>query len=93
MLRVCLEWAPEPAKEYLADRTAFDAFIEYEMPDGGIGFTGIETRLSEPFSDPKYDRPDCRRWMTGNHPWQPNADVAAQRHNLLWQGHGSRGAC
>lgn len=85
--RVCFEWAPEPAKDYLADRTAFDAFIEYEMPGGDVGFIGIETKLSEPFSRVVYEGSGYRRWMTGNHPWRPGAHVAALPHNQLWRGH------
>ena len=34
---VRLEWAPDPKEEYLDDRTAFDAFIEYEMEGGEKG--------------------------------------------------------
>ena len=47
---VRMEYAPEPAADYLADRTAFDAFIAYERKGGGKGFFGIETKLTEKFS-------------------------------------------
>lgn len=87
VLHVCFEWAPEPAEEYLSDRTAFDAFVEYEMPDGGVGFIGIETKLCEPFSQVEYDKSEYRRWMTGHHPWRDGANVAALPHNQLWRGH------
>jgi len=69
--RVCFEYAPEPRHEYLNDHTAFDAFVEYERPDGGPGFAGIETKLTEPFSQKRYDSPACRRWMEG--PRSPGA--------------------
>ena len=85
--KVCFEWAPEPAEEYLRDRTAFDAFIEFEITDGGLGFIGIETKLSEPFSPTRYDGEKYRRWMTAGSPWRPEADVAATRHNQLWRNH------
>lgn len=87
--RVELEWAPEPASEYLADRTAFDAFIEFELTSGGLGFVGIETKLTEPFSQKHYDSPAYRRWMTSPRPWRPDADtsVDAVRHNQLWRDH------
>ena len=34
--RVAIEWAPEPAADYLGDRTAFDAFIEYRSTAGRL---------------------------------------------------------
>src|SRR5205807_398203 len=42
---VALEWAPDPAHEYLSDRTAFDAMVEYERCDGSLVLLGIETKL------------------------------------------------
>ena len=86
---VHIEWAPEPAAEYLDDRTAFDAFIEYETEDGQAGFVGIETKLSEPFSVRRYDKPEYRRWMTPDGPWRADAggEVAKQEHNQLWRDH------
>jgi hypothetical protein len=61
--RVVLEWAPEPATDYLGDRTAFDAFIEYRTPDHRLHALGIETKLTESFSAKVYDREEYRRWM------------------------------
>ena len=86
---VRIEWAPEPVADYLDDRTAFDAFIEYEMEDGQAGFVGIETKLSEPFSPRHYDKPAYRRWMTADGPWRADAssEVAKTRHNQLWRDH------
>ena len=86
---VHIEWAPEPAAEYLDDRTAFDAFIEYETQDKRAGFVGIETKLSEPFSVRRYDKPAYRRWMTPDGPWRAAADgeVVKQAHNQLWRDH------
>lgn len=58
VVRMCFEWAPEPADEYLNDRTAFDAFLEYETVDGLPAFIGVETKLSEPFSQKNMTAPD-----------------------------------
>ena len=88
--RVVLEWAPEPAADYLGDRTAFDAFIEYRTPDQRLHALGIETKLTESFSAKVYDREEYRRWMrVPNRPWLPGADarVEAVEHNQLWRDH------
>ena len=88
--RVLIEYAPEPAAEYLNDRTAFDAYVEYLDTAGRPTFTGIEVKLSEPFSQKRYDRPAYRRWMDGpNSPWRPEAweRVAKVSHNQLWRDH------
>lgn len=87
--RVAIEWAPEPMQEYLNDRTAFDAVIEYECAGGGLGFAGIETKLIEPFSDRRYDGPLYRRWMGNGSPWREDSHdrVADVVHNQLWRDH------
>ena len=41
----------------LGDHTAFDAFATYRRPDGSPGCIGIETKLTEPFSQQSYDWP------------------------------------
>lgn len=51
--RIEVEEAPPP-EEHLGDRTAFDAFVEYETTAGESGFLGIETKYTEPFSAPDY---------------------------------------
>lgn len=86
---VHFEWAPEPAGEYLDDRTAFDAFIEYEKEDRKFGFVGIETKLTEPFSQKEYDTPAYRQWMTPDSPWKSEAHdkVSRKTHNQLWRDH------
>lgn len=84
---ICFEWAPQPAAEYLNDCTAFDAFIEYETAHGSRAFIGVETKLSEPFSQKHYDSEQYRRWMTEDSPWLADTDVAATRHNQLWRNH------
>ena len=70
---VRFEWAPTPASEYLSDKTAFDAFIEYDASDGKPGFIAIETKLTEPFSQTVYDGDKYRRWMTQDAPWREDA--------------------
>jgi hypothetical protein len=52
---VDIEYAPDPKEEFLDDRTAFDAFVEFDRVDGTRGFVGIETKLTEPFSRKTYD--------------------------------------
>ena len=89
VIRVALEWAPEPADAYLGDRTAFDAFIEYRTTDGRLCALGIETKLTESFSAKEYDGDRYRRWMrVVDSPWRPEADtVHAIEHNQLWRDH------
>ena len=75
---------------YLNDHTAFDAFIEYRTIDGQLFGLGIETKLSEPFSQKVYDRPEYRRWMQhSDAPWLPESwnNVQAIDHNQLWREH------
>lgn len=85
-----IEWSPKPAMDYLNDHTAFDAFIEYRTADGQLFGLGIETKLSEPFSQKEYVRPEYRRWMQlPDSPWLPEAwnKVQGIRHNQLWREH------
>jgi hypothetical protein len=87
---VAIEWAPRPAHQYLDDRTAFDAFVTYERPDGALAFVGVETKLTEPFSAKRYDGASYRRWMElPGAPWRPDAgdEVADVAHNQLWRDH------
>lgn len=88
--RVEIEWSPKPAMDYLNDHTAFDAFIEYRATDGQLFGLGIETKLSEPFSQKMYDRLEYRRWMQlPNSPWLSESwnKVQAIGHNQLWREH------
>ena len=86
---VRFEWAPTPEAEFLDDRTAFDAIIEYQASDGQLGFIGIETKLTEPFSEVEYHGEKYRRWMTPNAPWRADAAdaVSLVQHNQLWRDH------
>ncbi len=88
--QVALEFAPQPASEYLDDRTAFDAFIAYRRADGELSFVGIETKLTEPFSQKTPDTPAYRRWSDRpDSPWLATArpELAEIRHNQLWRDH------
>lgn len=46
---------------YLGARTAFDAMIEYERADGSLVLVGIETKLTDSFSQKPYDGESYRR--------------------------------
>ncbi len=88
--QVKIEWAPQPAPDYLNDHTAFDAFIEYRTEDRHLVGLGIETKLSEPFSQKVYDRPEYRRWMKqSDSPWNSDSwnKVQAVEYNQLWRDH------
>jgi len=88
--RVVIEYAPMPASEYLDDRTAFDAFVEYRTTQGGLALLGIETKLTEPFSQRHYDSEAYRRWMrSSDSPWRPQCHdrVDEVQHNQLWRDH------
>ncbi len=88
--RVAIEWAPAPTTNYLGDRTAFDAMIEYERPDGSLVLVGIETKLTDSFSQKPYDGESYRRWMRSpRSPYRTEvwSEVASPRHNQLWRNH------
>ncbi len=58
--------------------------------DGRSCALGIETKLTEPFSQNEYDGDRYRRWMrVADSPWLPTADasVHAIDHNQLWRDH------
>jgi hypothetical protein len=85
-----IEFAPEPAQEYLADKTAFDAYFEYRARDGSPSFIGVEVKLTEPFSSGARDKPEYRRWMVGpRSPWRPGVEDEVQHSpwNQLWRDH------
>ena len=87
---VRMEYAPEPAADYLNDRTAFDALVAYERKGGGRGFFGIETKLTEKFSQKEYDTPAYRRWLeVPGAPWRLEAadELPRMAHNQLWRNH------
>ncbi len=90
VLEVHLEYAPEPAGDYLNDRTAFDAFISYTRPDNLPGFVGIETKLVEAFSAKVYSSPLYHRWTEHPlSPWPSEARPCLSEIdvNQLWRDH------
>ncbi len=87
---VRMEYAPEPAAHYLNDRTAFDAFVAYQRKGGGKGFFGVETKLTEKFSQKEYDTPVYRCWLeVPGAPWRLEAanELPRMAHNQLWRNH------
>ncbi len=47
IISIKIEYAPSPASEYLNDRTAFDAFIEYRNKQNKFGIIGVEIKYTE----------------------------------------------
>lgn len=86
---VRVEYAPEPAGEYLDDRTAFDVFVEHVDGSGERGFVGIETKFSERFSQREYDSERYRALTErAGSPWASSPpELADQRWNQLWRNH------
>lgn len=87
---VRLEYAPEPAKEYLNDRTAFDAYVEYTRPDKRAAFVGIETGFAESFSQKPYARPEYWRWTKSpGSPWPEESwpRLNEPGANQIWRAH------
>jgi len=87
---ISFEHAP-PRKYHLNDQTSFDAFISYERSDGRKGFIGIETKLTEPFSQEQIDFDDrYAQWMNReNGWWKPDVegDFPNTSFNQLWRNH------
>ncbi|MEI7902901.1 MAG: hypothetical protein WCK89_21865 [bacterium] len=88
---VKLEYSPSPKSDYLNDGSSFDAWVEYERTDGSLGFIGIETKLTEPFSKAQYPF-DQRyaKWMAcDGWWWKPGADADFSNlsFNQLWRNH------
>jgi hypothetical protein len=87
---VKIEYAP-PKEQHLNDNTAFDAWIGYERDHAVCGFVGIETKLTEPFSQAGYAFDDrYARWR--HQPewwWRPGAEeeFSDKQFNQLWRNH------
>lgn len=87
---VRIEYAPQPRARYLNDNTAFDAFVRYERMDGTRAFLGIETKLTEPFSQKHYDGEHYRSWTErADSPWPASSwkTLDKMEHNQLWRDH------
>ena len=88
--KVWFEYSPDPASEYLNDRTAFDAYVYYTRPDGKRGFIGIETKLSEPFTPKVYANQHYWKWAKRpDSPWPEGSwpRLTEPRFNQLWRDH------
>jgi hypothetical protein len=87
---VKLEYAP--LKQFLLnDGTSFDAWIEYKRNNGMQGFIGIETKLTEPFSQKHYDfSPNYQRWLNDSSWWWisgSETNFSNKSYNQLWRNH------
>lgn len=82
------EYAPTKAC-YLNDATSFDAFIEYQRDGDKRGFVGIETKLTEPFSQKDYAfAKDYARWMLESGWWwkeKAEDQFSDKQYNQLWR--------
>lgn len=88
--KVQFEYAPEPAKDYLNDRTAFDAFISFSHPDNQPEFIGVETKLVEAFSAKVYSSLLYNHWTEHTlSPWLTETRTRLQSIdvNQLWRDH------
>jgi len=87
---VKIEYAP-PKEWHLDDNTAFDAWIAYERDGGVRGFVGIESKLTEPFSQAAYafDERYARWRARPGWWWRPGAEqvFSDRRFNQLWRNH------
>jgi hypothetical protein len=87
---IAFEFAPDRTT-HLDYKTAFDALVDYVRPDGSRGFIGIETKLTEPFSQTSYDfGPRYSRWKeTPGWLWKRGSEVAFgdKRLNQIWRNH------
>ena len=87
---IAFEFAPDRTT-HLGDKTAFDAFVTYVRPDGLRGFIGIETKLTEPFSQTSYDfAARYSQWKaTPGWWWKHGSEVAFGDRSLnqIWRNH------
>jgi len=88
IIGVTCEYAPQPPSAFLADRSAFDAIINFEREDGSIGFVGIETKYTEPFSATAYQS-DRYNAVTTSSGWFVGTDASTTPSELatnqLWR--------
>ena len=47
IVRIEIEYSPNPKVKYLDDSTSFDTYIEYQHIDGTLGIFGIEVKYTE----------------------------------------------
>jgi hypothetical protein len=86
--RILFEYAPQPKEHFLNDSTAFDAFVEYKRLNGGRGFIGIETKMTEPFSPKIYSGQMYDLWKAVAPVSGENWGMAqGVQLNQLWRDH------
>lgn len=90
---VHIEWAP-PRAWHLDDATSFDVAIRYTTRDGQPALAGIETKLTEPFSQHTYGLDDehterYRHVARDSTVWRDPADaeLTDKRWNQVWRNH------
>ena len=90
---VAIEWAP-PKALHLNDATSFDVAVRYRTRMGEAAIAGIETKLTEPFSQRRYGHEDhhtetYRAVGQRSSVWlDPMADsLSDKRWNQIWRNH------
>jgi PD-(D/E)XK nuclease superfamily len=88
---VDIEWAPSK-KMYLRDATSFDVVARYVRADGQEAIAGIETKLTEPFSQKTYGKHDhrtdrYREVARESNAWRDpdDPDLTDKRWNQVWR--------
>lgn len=88
---VDVEWAP-PRKSHLQDATSFDVAAHYTRADGQAAIAGIETKLTEPFSQKAYGLDDhhtdrYRQVARQSDVWRDpdDPDLTDKRWNQVWR--------
>jgi hypothetical protein len=86
--KVEIEWAPE-RKLHLRDATSFDVVVWYTTRAGERALAAIETKLTEPFSQKRYDTDRYREVAQASAVWQHPAasELADIRWNQVWRNH------
>ncbi|MDD5371091.1 MAG: hypothetical protein PHQ40_18575, partial [Anaerolineaceae bacterium] len=88
--RVTLAYAPQPAQEYLNDRTLLDACVQFTLPRGELGFVGVVTWLVEETPTKLFASPRYRELtVQPGSPWLEDAlsHLVQPELNLLWRAH------
>lgn len=71
---VRVEWAPTPRSDYLGNGSSFDAFIAYVDGAGELAFLGVETKLTESFTQA----------ISSNAVAEGRCAALTQREDSLW---------
>ncbi len=90
VIKVEFEYAPQPASEFLNDKTAFDVYFEYFTEDADHGIIGVEVKFTEAFSQKVFDTSIYRELVeTPGSPWKRESwdKLSDIRWNQLWRDH------